>query len=95
MTNLKFLVPVSKIVQPARMQSVARVNALLLNVPRVQIAKGKNQYLLMAIYMHGKSRFGRTIVRGDVKKSHGKLCGTSEQRTSAPIFIPLLFREDF
>ncbi|XP_017037003.1 sex-regulated protein janus-B [Drosophila kikkawai] len=70
MRNLKLLVPISQIVCPARMQSVSRVNALLLNVPRVQITSGKNQYLLMVIHIHGQTRFGRTIVRGDTDKSH-------------------------
>ncbi|KAH8356074.1 hypothetical protein KR200_009818 [Drosophila serrata] len=73
MRNLKFLVPISQIVRPTRMLSVDRVNALLLNVPRVQLASGKNQYLLLLIYIHGQTRFGRTIVRGDADKSHEEI----------------------
>ncbi|KAH8283963.1 hypothetical protein KR054_005855 [Drosophila jambulina] len=72
MRNLKFLVPISQIVRPTRMMS-NEINALLLNVPRVQLTPGKNQYLLMMINIHGKMRFGRTIVRGDSAKSHEEI----------------------
>ncbi|KAH8232200.1 hypothetical protein KR032_001744 [Drosophila birchii] len=71
MKNLKLLVPkISQIVCPTRMQCVARVNAVLLNVPRVQLVPGKNQYLLLTIHIHGQTRYGRTIIRGDADKSH-------------------------
>ncbi|XP_017076198.1 sex-regulated protein janus-B [Drosophila eugracilis] len=73
MKTLNFLAPISQIVKPIRKQSVSRVNALLINVPRVQISKGKNQYLLMTIHMHGFTRFGRTIVRGSDSMTHEEI----------------------
>ncbi|KAH8250872.1 hypothetical protein KR038_004481 [Drosophila bunnanda] len=80
MRNLKFVVPISQTVLLTRMLSVARVNALLLNVPRVQLALGKNQYLLMLINIHGQSRFGRTIVRGDTDKSHEEIFDETKKK---------------
>lgn len=72
MQHFKIINPLSKIIVPTVKQlSTARVNALLLNVPRVQISSGKNNYLLMMIHLHGKTRYGRTIVRGTDSKSHG------------------------
>ncbi|KAH8363575.1 hypothetical protein KR084_011752 [Drosophila pseudotakahashii] len=73
MKTLNLLTPLSQIVNPIRRQSVSRVNALLINVPRVQISKGKNKYLLMVIHMHGLTRFGRTIVRGSDSKDHEQI----------------------
>lgn len=70
--HFKIIKPLSKIVEPTVKQlSTSRVNALLLNVPRVQLSSGKNNYLLMMIHLHGKTRYGRTIVRGADSKSHG------------------------
>jgi len=71
MKTLNLLAPVSQLLKPLRRQSSSRVNALLINVPRVQLSKGKNKYLLMMIHMHGLTRFGRTIVRGSASKDHG------------------------
>ncbi|XP_037731919.1 sex-regulated protein janus-B [Drosophila subpulchrella] len=73
MKTMNFLAPISQIVRPIRGQSTSRVNALLINVPRVQISKGKNKYLLMTIHMHGFTRFGRTIVRGSDTKDHEQI----------------------
>ncbi|KAH8306225.1 hypothetical protein KR018_004778 [Drosophila ironensis] len=72
--NLKTMAPLAKLMLPTVKQlSSARVNALLLNVPRVQISSGLNNYLLLMIHMHGKTRFGRTIVRGSNKKTHADI----------------------
>ncbi|KAH8313756.1 hypothetical protein KR067_011388 [Drosophila pandora] len=74
MQHFKIINPLSKIIVPTVKQlSTARVNALLLNVPRVQISPGKNNYLLMMIHLHGKTRYGRTIVRGTDSKSHEEI----------------------
>ncbi|EDV53127.1 sex-regulated protein janus-B [Drosophila erecta] len=73
MKTLNLLAPVSQLVKPIRRQSASRVNALLINVPRVQLSNGKNKYLLMMIHMHGLTRFGRTIVRGSTSKDHEEI----------------------
>ncbi|KAH8383285.1 hypothetical protein KR009_007718 [Drosophila setifemur] len=70
MKQLKLLTPFSQLIKPTVQLSSSRVNALLLNVPRVKIDSGKNQYLLISVYLHGQTRFGRTIVRGSETKTH-------------------------
>ncbi|KAH8332553.1 hypothetical protein KR074_005338 [Drosophila pseudoananassae] len=72
--HFKIINPLSQIIKPTTKQlSTARVNALLLNVPRVQISDGKNNYLLLMIHLHGKTRYGRTIVRGTGSKTHEEI----------------------
>ncbi|KAH8363466.1 hypothetical protein KR084_010697 [Drosophila pseudotakahashii] len=42
----------------------------LVGIPRVQITKGQNRYLLVMIHTHGYTNFGRVIVRGADVDNH-------------------------
>ncbi|XP_068152119.1 sex-regulated protein janus-B-like [Drosophila tropicalis] len=51
-------------------RSMSKSAEKLLRLPKVQIKDGEAPYLLLTVYIHGQTQYGRTIVRGWSVKEH-------------------------